>query len=355
MKYIVLTILSLILCVRLVGSDFETEFNRKQLQHYYADKKAEELRDYIDTNVLCIATNTFYRRSLGFCVSYYYSYFKQISPDYELAQIFPTEDCKALAYEKLMRKHFLFSSLVQKSVADRIIKLSQVNGFNLDAILAYQETNILPTVLNTFIQKMTQNIYRNTHQLNQPITTISFDAENDIHYICLKECKELISQQNLLMSPNSDYLRAVNANGKSIIWSMKTGDVVSLQNEKSINWTRFYEHNDYCRNQRTIDRDQRYMATQGMTWAWGTDEMHRIIAKAQENFFPAIVLFKCPSFISHLCQTAFVNSKGNKFALEALKNSNTVRQLQDFPKKQLEDRIAQELKDCQDNLIYWLT
>lgn len=342
--------MSLTYCAYIAASDFEKAFNREQLKHYCADKNAEDLRNYIDTTILNIATNTFYQRSLGFCASYYYCYFKHTNAESELAQIFNTQDYNSLTYEKLMSKHFLFSSLVKKAVTDRIARLSPITGLNLDMILAIQQTNILPQSLNSFIQKMTRNIYRDTHGLNQPVTTISFDPENDIHYLCLKECTELIPQNNLLMSPNSTYLRAEYSNGTSIIWNMKTGEIVSLTNENKINWTRLYESNDHCRNQRTIDRDQKYMATQGMTWAWGTDEVHSIIAKAQENSFPAIVLFKRPTFISHLCQTAFVNSKGNKYALEALKNSDTIRKLEDFPKKQLEDRIAQALKDCQGNL-----
>jgi hypothetical protein len=73
--------------------------------------------------------------------------------------------------------------------------------------------------------------------------------------------------------------------------------------------------------------------------------MHAIFSAVDEARypFPVLVLFVKPTIESSLCLDAFINSKGNKHALEALFSSETLKKVKGFPAEHLKALIRKEL------------
>ena len=257
-----------------------------------------------------------------------------------------------LILSALMNRHMLATYLINTVRDDEVKQLQEVMSYTIDNVL--NETRKIPNLfplMNTFIRNKALERYKNDAGLNQYITTIPFDAKQEIHFIPLFGHNEQpnLEKGRLLMSSDSKYLRAIDTKGIHTVWSMETGKVINNIDVSDLHWTRYNEGNHHCAAQRVIDKDGNYCATIGMALAFGSDGIHKIQNKIKQKgySFPVIMLFVRPTIESHVCQNIFDKSRGDKKALEVLLESETFKKVKGFPSTNLKYLIEQELLKIQ--------
>lgn len=326
----------------------------QQARHEQAEQCAQDLRDYIDRDILNIDTNGFFRAAVG----KYYSAARGeslVTQDQIIAEInkiesrIPSTVDRELVVTKLRIKHSLFNHLIERIVVAQVNRLETVDGHNIDYISNSQR--IIPEGLSSSISSLVKmevlQSYKFKHGLYKHLPIVPFNKNDEIHYVPLIGHKTSIdiSHDKLLISHDNRYLKAIDYLGGVVVWDMERGDLAD-EVSGNIVWSRLKEDNHHCNAQRVLNQDGTYLATPGLAWAFGTDEMHMIINKINSNYrsVPVIVLFKRPTIESHLCQQAFIRSKGNLSVLIALRDSQSVEQLTGFPAINLKNMIDQEIE-----------
>lgn len=332
------------------------KIDKQQERYKRADKCAEEIRDKIDEEMLGINKSGWFRPIVGT----YYSNSRSSSAivcngvvdDIKIIESFmPSTDDRELVMNALMRKHKLFSCLMDKLVEDEARRLNSVNGCTINQV--FDAIPGLSQPINDFVKtKALANYQWEKQGYTNNLAGMPFDKEEEIHFVPLfgHQADIDLEHDQLLMSNDSKYLRAADNFGNSVIWDMENGNQINcnqIYTHPSLKtWTRRDEDNHHCKRQRVLDMNGTYLATPGMALAFGSNGIHHIQNKMRKEYqFSVIMLFVRPTAESSLCQDAFVNSKGDVQALTTLQTSQLVNKLKGFPAVKLKLLIAQELEN----------
>jgi hypothetical protein len=340
--------------------------------HNEAEQSAERIRDCIDGGILNINTGGWLRRPAG----YYYS-------SEELKSLTNPEDCvkkletigfyissamqdnrqadkpemQELVLNKLVEKHTLFKGIINRLADERLNLLQRIDGNSIDEVYGNPcQIFPVPPLLQSFIHKKALEKYANQNALGNSVAHASFlQGENEIHYTLLfghKHASDFfnLSRDQLLMSSDGKYIRALLADGHKIFWNMKTGQQVTI-NDTLLTWQRYDEDDHHCKAQRVVDPSKRYLVTPGVALMYGPHGVHAIEHRIRQEYdFPVLMLFQNPTIESSLCVDAFKNSKGKLGALRALKNSCLIKKIDGFPAIKLNELIDKELQNIQSKL-----
>ena len=313
------------------------------------DLYIEEICDTIDKNHLKLdyRKNSWFKPIVGAIYSYYKSHFlnKEIATaEIETIESYiPSHINKADALNGLVEKHWYVDYLMQLLLKEKLDELEQVTGSTIDALYKPDFTND-NTDIKEIIYQTASTTFFSASGIYKPIYYIP-NRNNDIHYTVLYGHIHEINPHSLIMSSDGNYLRTKDYNKQSIIWDTKNGIQTTLNKNKKITW-RSGSYRDF-----TMDINKNYCAISINNSGIATGEGHspssleemerpgKLRVKVDYRK-PAIVLYKCPEEISHLCQNAFYKSKNDLAELTALLNSNSMQAIEGFPRKNLQKLIA---------------
>jgi hypothetical protein len=316
----------------------------------------EKVRDRIDTEMLGIVDKDSFLRGI---IGTYYSYnkFSSLQSLQEITQtlgkvesyisldMLSEQQDYTLVLKALTEKHRLVANLINAVVNDEVKQLYNVTGYTVDQVFNKTIVGLSPA-MNSFMRKKNLDGYKQKIGLTDPIPTLPFDKEEEIHFIPLSGHKEAINleEDKLLMSSDSKYLRAIDGDGNVTMWDMKSGNIVRDIDMSSIEWARYDEQNYYCKRERVIDKKHKYCATIGISFPLASRGIHDIRYKVEQQYaVPVIMLLVRPTIASYICQEIFYRSKGDKKALKALQRSETFEKVKGFPATNLKYLIEQEL------------
>jgi hypothetical protein len=255
---------------------------------------------------------------------------------------------KKAIFKALVKKHWLVHFLIQNLIQAKLNEFQNVTGFTIDALYKPDFSNDSAD-METMIYTQASDYYFREAGIREPIYEIP-NKNNDIHFTVLYGHTDDIDPNSLIMSSDGNYLKTKDYNKKSIIWDTKNGIKTNVKN-KQINWSSGPNYGDF-----TCDQYRNYLAISIKNSGIATGEDHapssleemempgklRVIV---DHSKPAIVLYKRSQEISHLCQNAFHKSKDDLAGLTALLNSNSIKQIEGFPQKNLqkliEERVSQ--------------
>jgi hypothetical protein len=334
---------------------FAMEFvARQQLD---VDTCIENVRDQIDENILGITKDSCGRSLQVMFLSWYKNrWLTDTQAMQEMKRIesyIPSnmsDSHRRRVFYTLVTQHWYVDYLDKALMRDKINDLGSVTGLTIDTMNNNTDDSIA--------QERAHNLARSQFfnaLMSKKLTDIMPRVLDDIHFTILYGDND-IQPNSLVMSADSQYLRATDCTGTHMTWELKTGDKVNPEKIDLVTqWVRgrmycddyknslfgLYDHT-FEEQYRVVDKNDNYCAM----------VTHPDMAINGE-FFPkeaahnrkAIILFKRPQEQSYLCQKAFDNSYMNSVNLVKLDMSKTLENIEGFAKNNLKGRIKNRIKE----------
>ena len=296
------------------------------------DLYVEQLRDIIDIQLVRIDTDSCFRVLQGSFWSYYKNLF--LTDNKALLEVRKIGDYIArktnnfseqrMILKELFTHHWYVYYVMKMYTAIKLREIESVKGSTIDK-LWITDKNSDNCIENVAYNKAFEEFFDKVKiQEMVYLYDIPEDKRTEIHCKTLRDSKNALCEDCLIMSSDSQYLKSLDVQGNELVWDMHKGKLIDNQSVNSIIWCPYAptSANDYksC----IISRNDRYVATNTL------DDL-------------AIILFRKPTQVTYLCQKAFGNNCKDHSELSALRNSKTLGLVDCFPAENLKKMIDQRL------------
>ncbi len=347
------------LCLLLLNSIIFFAMESENQTYNAINQQAEVIHNIIDQQFLGIKKNT-----LASCFEYSpflnidknHSFLFKDQLDQKIKEIerlitqntIPTNftaDENNEIFKKLASSHWYVGLLIKASIRKQIEEFKNITCSTIDQILNQNFINDDCYIKKT-AHKQASAFLIDKLGLDYDLEHVPYQKSNDIHFTLLYGHTANIESKSMIMSKNGKYLKTTDIHNKTIVWETKNGRQTTLDkltqedNVWSLGDKPCYMH--HC----TIDATDTYAAininSSGISA--GTNYESASLTDMKKSSLPiyinknrpTIVLFMRPTLASYLCQELFEKNKKNSIQLNALKNSQSFKALEGFPRKNLE-------------------
>lgn len=316
------------------------------------NQQAKVIHAEIDKKILGIDSDSYFKATIESLKSYYHTSYlsdEQIIEKMQKVENCITENIKTtnltndmtyMILEKLSNTHLYVGYLVQAYIQKYIKNFANVTCSTLDQLLYPKFANDPYGTKKMFHQKAS-TLFAETFNLNDKLWKITYQTFGNIHYTVLYGHKVDIDPNSMTISKNNKYLKTTDKNHITITWNIKEGKQIKLQQEIEWQSNNDLKYTPDC----IIDTTNTYAACcingrgfsfEKFTAAKPTDIGIISIPIIFEKNESVIVLFKRPTLASYLCQELFDNNKNDKLQLAILRNTQSFKSIEGFPRKRLE-------------------
>lgn len=323
--------------VCLVGMDF------------FEDEKValcvERVRNVIDIDHLGMTRNIWLRGVIGSCLSYYYSSVlskEQIINEMNKIESQITLPDKELVLKKIAARHWYVNYLMQNLILDKVEEFNAVKGSTIDALYFPVHESAFKKIVHECALK---KLFRKAG-IKNPLSHVPVD---NIDIAVLYGHTDDIHPNFLSMSCDGKYLLSTDRQKNEIVWDMEKGEKIDLD-PASTQWISGYKVDD--EGYFVIDNNNNYYATSvrfvenkedhSPLYGWDYVTSNNVPVQIKKNS-PAIILFKRPQGVLHLCKIAFERGKDDDQELLALRESKSIQCVKGFPQNNLKQLITEQI------------
>lgn len=250
-----------------------------------------------------------------------------------------TSDMTDKIFEKLSNTHWYVNYLAAAYIQEQLKNFETVTCSTIDQLLYPKFTNDPYGTKKMFHQKAS-TLFAETFKLTDKLWRITYQTFGKIHYTVLYGHKTDIDPNSITISKNNKYLKTTDKNNITITWDIKEGRQIKLQQDIEWQSNNDLKYSPSC----IIDTTDTYAACcingKGFSGKFTAAKPAEIgivpIPIEFEKDKPAVVLFRRPTLASYLCQELSDNNKNDKTQLAILKNTQSFKSIEGFPRKKLE-------------------
>jgi hypothetical protein len=332
------------------------------------DLYVEQLRDTVDSELLGLSRDMYFRSLRGSFWSFYARLCltsDKVASDIQkinnyIVQTVENENDRAIIFGQLFARHWYVHYVMKEHVHTKLQEIKKATGSTVDKLWIDSKKS------KDLGEKLAYKFAFRQFFKDEGISKIRYLVHTpmgeygDIHWKVLEGHNAPLYRNCLIMSEDSKYLKSIDSNNNEIIWDMKSGKEVTNQPPydnktwDTVKWgLNGYVIPEMINRDCVVSVNDNYFATNAADSRTGRNYppcsvfdlgCPNNIPVDKKNNNPSILLFQRQTKKSYFCQHAFYNSYNNPDELSALRESKTLQLVQGFPAENLTQRIENKLK-----------